>query len=72
MFRTRSLKRNKLKLKKVKSESNTNLFTVKISCGSYHTLLLSRDGDMVFGSNNFGQLANNNLENILIPTKILC
>jgi alpha-tubulin suppressor-like RCC1 family protein len=47
MFRTRSLKRNKLKLIKVKSESNTNLFNVKISCGSYHTLLLSRDGDMV-------------------------
>jgi alpha-tubulin suppressor-like RCC1 family protein len=47
MFRIRSLKRNKLKLIKVKSEINTNSFTVKISRGSYHTLLLSRDGDVV-------------------------
>ncbi len=47
MFRTKSLMRNKLKLIKVKSEINTNSFTVKISRGSYHTLLLSRDGDVV-------------------------
>jgi alpha-tubulin suppressor-like RCC1 family protein len=71
MFRTRRLKEIKPKLIKVKSESNPNVFITKISCGSTHSLLLSRDGDIyAFGENNYGQIGNNCFTNQLTPHKL--
>jgi alpha-tubulin suppressor-like RCC1 family protein len=71
MFRTRRLKENKPKQIKVKSESNPNVFITKISCGSTHTLLLSRDGDIYpFGRNTCGQIGNNCSINQLTPHKL--
>jgi alpha-tubulin suppressor-like RCC1 family protein len=71
MFRTRRLKEIRPKLIKVKSESNPNVFITKISCGSTHSLLLSRDRDIyAFGHNNCGQIGNNCFTNQLIPHKL--
>jgi RCC1 and BTB domain-containing protein len=65
------LKENKPKLIKVKSERNLNVFITKISCGSIHSLLLSRDGDIyAFGENNCGQIGNNCFTNQLTPHKL--
>jgi alpha-tubulin suppressor-like RCC1 family protein len=71
MFKTRSLKINKPKLIEIKSENNKNVLIEKIICGSKHSLLLSRDGDIyAFGSNNWGQIGNNCFSNQMIPQKL--
>jgi alpha-tubulin suppressor-like RCC1 family protein len=63
---------NTPKLIELFDETNEKYFIEKISCGSYYSLLLSREGDIFgFGSNDCGQLGNNNMENHFSPTKIL-
>jgi hypothetical protein len=45
----------------------------KISCGSYHSLLLSSDGDIyAFGKNDCGQIGNGCFEKQIVPAKINC
>jgi alpha-tubulin suppressor-like RCC1 family protein len=71
LFKTRSLKEKEPKIVNIKPENNDLVFITKISCGSNHSLLLSKDGNIYsFGDNKFGQIGNNNLRNQLIPQKI--
>jgi hypothetical protein len=52
-------------------ENKCNVFIEKISCGSFHSLLLSRDGYIyAFGWNTSGELGNQNEENELSPHRI--
>ncbi len=63
---------NTPKLIELFDETNGKHFFEEISCGQNYSLLLSREGDIYgFGSNNFGQLGNNNMENHFTPTKIM-
>jgi hypothetical protein len=63
---------NTPKLIDLLDETNQKVFIEKISYGPNNGLLLSREGDIYgFGSNNFGQLGNNNMKNHFTPTKIM-
>jgi alpha-tubulin suppressor-like RCC1 family protein len=71
LFKTRSFKEKEPKIVNINPENNDSVFITKISCGSHHSLLLSKDGNIYsFGYNEFGQIGNNNLRNQLIPRKI--
>jgi alpha-tubulin suppressor-like RCC1 family protein len=62
---------NEPKFVAVIDENKCNVFIEKISCGSFHSLLLSRDGYIyVFGDNYFGELGNQKEENELTPHRI--
>jgi RCC1 and BTB domain-containing protein len=53
------------------SENKNELAFKKVSCGPYYTLILSTHGDIYgFGSNKYGQLGNECLQNQYIPSKI--
>jgi alpha-tubulin suppressor-like RCC1 family protein len=53
-------------------ENKCNVFIEKISCGSFHSLLLSSDGYIyAFGSNEYGELGNQKEENELSPHRII-
>jgi alpha-tubulin suppressor-like RCC1 family protein len=71
LFKTRSFKEKDPKIVNIKTENNDSVYIMKISCGSAHSLLLSKDGNIYsFGNNKFGQIGNNNLRNQLFPQKI--
>ena len=71
MFRTRDLKKTKPQLVCVRNDDKTNVFIVKISCGSFHSILLSSDGNIyTFGYNKFGQIGNNSTVNQMTPQKL--
>jgi alpha-tubulin suppressor-like RCC1 family protein len=71
LFKTKSFEIKEPKIVNIKTENNDSVFITKISCGSHHSLLLSKDGNIYsFGYNKFGQIGNNNLRNQLIPQKI--
>jgi RCC1 and BTB domain-containing protein len=54
-----------------KIDLNNNQIIKSISCGQYHSLLLTTAGDIyAFGYNNFGQIGNGNQTNQLNPVKI--
>jgi hypothetical protein len=62
---------NEPKFVAVIDENKCNFFTEKISCGSFHSLLLSIDGYIyAFGHNEFGELGNQKEENELSPHRI--
>jgi alpha-tubulin suppressor-like RCC1 family protein len=62
---------NQPKFVKVIDDNECNVFIVKISCGTNHSLLLSNDGYIyAFGRNNYGELGNQKEENELSPYKI--
>jgi RCC1 and BTB domain-containing protein len=62
---------NEPKFVAVIDENNCNVFIEKISCGFYHSLLLSSDGNIyAFGSNRDGELGNQKEENELSPQRI--
>jgi hypothetical protein len=59
---------NEPKFVAVIDEYECNVFIEKISCGSFHSLLLSSDRYIyVFGDNEFGELGNQKKENKLSP-----
>ena len=51
---------------------DTTIFLIKkISCGRFHSLLLTQTGDIYsFGDNTFGQLGYNQRNNQILPNKI--
>ncbi|CAM6001532.1 unnamed protein product, partial [Sphagnum balticum] len=54
-----TVKSNEPKFVAVIDENKSNVFVEKISCGKYHSLLLSSDGNIyVFGRNKSGELGN--------------
>jgi hypothetical protein len=62
---------NEPKFVAVIDENKCNVFIEKISCGKFHSLLLSSDGNIyAFGRNEFGELGNQKEENELSPQKI--
>jgi alpha-tubulin suppressor-like RCC1 family protein len=66
-----TVKSNEPKFVTVIDENKCNVFIEKISCGSYHSLLLSSDGNIyAFGSNRSGQLGNQKEENESSPQRI--
>jgi alpha-tubulin suppressor-like RCC1 family protein len=66
-----TVKSNEPKFVAVISKNKCNVFIEKISCGSYHSLLLSSDGYIyAFGSNLNGELGNQKEENESSPQRI--
>jgi alpha-tubulin suppressor-like RCC1 family protein len=66
-----TVKSNEPKFVAVIDENECNVFIEKISCGSDHSLLLSRDGYIyAFGWNTSGELGNQKEENELSPQRI--
>jgi alpha-tubulin suppressor-like RCC1 family protein len=62
---------NEPKFVAVIDENKCNVFVEKISCGLYHSLLLSSDGNIyAFGWNKCGELGNQKEENELSPQRI--
>jgi alpha-tubulin suppressor-like RCC1 family protein/tRNA A-37 threonylcarbamoyl transferase component Bud32 len=62
---------NEPKFVAVIDEIKCNVFIEKISCGSFHSLLLSCDGNIyAFGRNKSGELGNQKKENELSPQRI--
>jgi tRNA A-37 threonylcarbamoyl transferase component Bud32 len=62
---------NEPKFVAVFDENKFNVFIEKISCGYYHSLLLSSDGFIyAFGLNESGELGNQKEENELSPHRI--
>jgi alpha-tubulin suppressor-like RCC1 family protein len=62
---------NEPKFVAVIDDNKCNVFIEKISCGRFHSLLLSSDGNIyAFGSNEFGELGNQKEENELSPHRI--
>jgi alpha-tubulin suppressor-like RCC1 family protein/tRNA A-37 threonylcarbamoyl transferase component Bud32 len=62
---------NEPKFVSVIDENKCNVFIEKISCGSYHSLLLSSDGYIyAFGRNKYDKLGNQKKENELSPHRI--
>ncbi len=62
---------NEPKFVAVIDEIKFNVFIEKISCGSYHSLLLSSDGYIyAFGRNQFGELGNQKEGDELSPHRI--
>jgi hypothetical protein len=62
---------NEPKFVAVIDENKCNVFIEKISCGSFHSLLLSSDGNIyAFGRNSDGELGTQNEEDELSPHRI--
>jgi alpha-tubulin suppressor-like RCC1 family protein len=62
---------NEPKFVAVIDQNKYNVFIEKISCGSFHSLLLSSDGYIyAFGRNKSGELGNQKAENELSPHRI--
>jgi hypothetical protein len=62
---------NEPKFVAIIDENKCNVFIKKISCGSYHSLLLSSDGYIyAFGRNSDGVLGNQKKKNELSPHRI--
>jgi len=50
---------------------NINLKVKDISCGDYHTIILTDKGDIYgFGANKYGQLGLDDDDNVIFPTKL--
>jgi alpha-tubulin suppressor-like RCC1 family protein len=66
-----SVHSNEPKFVAVIDENKCNVFIEKISCGKFHSLLLSRDGFIyAFGRNKDGELGNPNVVNKSSPHRI--
>ena len=55
------------------SDSNSNSDITQIACGSYHSIILKKNGDVLtFGYNRYGQLGFDHKINTTIPTLLMC